>query len=178
MRRGVWTTAGLCALLAISACADAEVEEAAAGAEAEAEQSESEVGAAEEGRQEAGRDVTAPGWDWAEETGGQIREVPFPVYPGATLVSYSTGLAEDELQGLGLQTQDSPAEVLRFYQENAADMRYMEQYDTHFFWRGAEEFDPFAIDHPLPNIQLSEGISEGGTTITMFFEPTGDRAGG
>jgi len=129
--------------------------------------------AAAEAWQVASRDVTAPGWDWARETEGQIREVPFPIYPGATLVSFSTGLEEGQLQGLGLQTVDSPSEVLRFYRENASDMEYMEQYDTHFFWSGPAEFDPFAVDQQVPNIQLAEGISEGGTTITMFFPPTG-----
>lgn len=176
MRRSVWTGVALGALLAFVGCGDAEVEEGAVD-ETAMEQSEAGGEAAAASDQDAWRtaerDVTAQGWDWAEETDGQIREVPFPIYPGATLVSYSNDLAEGELQGLGLQSDDPVADVLAFYQENAADMEYMEQYDTHFFWRGAEEFDPFAVEQDVANIQLSEGISDGGTTITLFFPPTG-----
>jgi len=172
MHRTLATSAVLGGFLAFAGCGDGDVGEA--GSAPDQAESEAVAAATEAGWQATSRDVTRPGWDWAEETEGQIREVPFPIYPGATLVSYSSELEEGELQGLGLQSEDPPSEVLRFYQENAADMRYMEEYNTHFFWRDAEEFDPFAVDQQVPNIQLSEGISEGGTTITMFFPATND----
>jgi hypothetical protein len=172
MHRTLATSAVLGGLLAFAGCGDGDVGEA--GSAPDQAESEAVAAATEDAWQAASRDVTGPGWDWAEETEGQIREVPFPIYPGATLVSYSSELEEGELQGLGLQSGDPPSEVLRFYKENASDMRYMEEYNTHFFWRGPEEFDPLAVDQQVPNIQLSEGISEGGTTITMFFPASSD----
>lgn len=105
--------------------------------------------------------------DWAVRTEGDIQSVPFPIYPGAILAAW--GVVNDTGDmGMTLQSADPAEEVAAFYRERMADARSRVELGTHYFWLGAETYDPVR-DEGVANVQVRKSFSSDTTFVYMFI---------